>query len=100
MPLYLLMECEVPKDKALVEDYWKVIEEKGMPLLEKMQKEKGFKSINMADNAGHQLWLWEFEDTDAFSKLWNSKEYHSFCANIQFAVTDMKIRILRPSMLR
>jgi hypothetical protein len=100
MPVYLVWENELAKDKERRNEYRKVILEEYMPYVEKMQKKGVFKITGLGDNTGYVLGIMEFEDLDAFGKVWNDDKFHFMVGKIAQLVNKSKIRLCRPSRLR
>ena len=71
--MYLFFEHDVPKGKERQKEYRQWVADKLVPNAQKMNK-KGMKSTGLADNTGHIIGIWEFNDMTAFSELWEDEE--------------------------
>ena len=84
------------KDINVLEDYWKYINERIAPL----HRDKGYHpTTSFGDNTGHMVWLWEFEDTDAFSKIWNDKDWQRVMSGFPQVVKNVNYRLGRPPIM-
>jgi hypothetical protein len=80
-----------------METYGKRINEAREPL-QKWKKEGIIKSSSSwADNTGLIVGLWEFENAEAFSKLWGQEEFHRLMTRICGSVNNAEIRVMRPA---
>jgi hypothetical protein len=95
MPLYLVYEWDNAKETKRLNNYRKLIDEVTSPYSRKLNKEGICKTTGLSDNTGHMMSIWEFEDLDAFGKVWNDDNYHSMMIKLNQLVDNMKIRICR-----
>ena len=51
-----------------------------------------------ADNTGYIIFWAEFENMEAFAKLWSDEEFHKSWLEINPLVDNLRFRILRPSV--
>jgi hypothetical protein len=96
MRVYLVMEWDNAKDEARYRKYAEFTRDNQWPA--KKEEEGLFKRTGISDNTGHMMGIWEFEDTDAFSKLWNDREYHELMVTLNPLVDNLKVRIGRAGM--
>jgi len=99
MPVYLFIEYDNAKDESRRNQYRKWIVEEWQPYFKELQEEDFFKTTGFTDGTGHMMGLWEFEDTDAFSKLWNDEKWHRLMIRRNEVVDNLKIRLCRPSIV-
>jgi hypothetical protein len=97
--VYYMVEFDLPKGRERLEDYWKYMSEKVAPMLVRMDNEKFYTGFAFADNTGHIVWMFDFEDTDAFNLLWNDKEWHSVMSSFAQLVDNLSYRKGRPVIM-
>jgi hypothetical protein len=99
MVVYLFSEQVNAKDEAKRQQYRKWVVEEWQPYVTELQ-EKGFgKGIGWTDGTGTMYGLWEFEDMDAFAKLWNDEKFHRLTITRNELVDKLKIKLCRPSIV-
>ena len=94
-----MVEWDLPKGRERQEDYWKYIKETMTPKTQKMDEEGFYKAMSFGDNTGHIIWVLEFEDADAFNKLWNDKEWHNMMSTYAHRVDNLSFRLGRPIIM-
>ncbi len=98
MAVVLSVEWDNAKDESRYKRYGEQSRE-GMPEWFKKLVEEGiFKVSGWADNTGHIVNFFEFENMEAFSKLWNNEESHKYWLRRNPVVDNMRFRLLRPSV--
>jgi len=91
------MEYDNTKDRARYKRYADFTREPH-PWWQKMEKEGIVKTSGWADNTGHIVnWL-EFENMEAFAKLWADEEYRKWVLEFNPLVDNLRFRLLRPSV--
>jgi hypothetical protein len=98
MKVVLLVEWDNAKDESR---YKKYAEQNREPIPEwwtKLAEETNVKSGEWADNTGHMVnWL-EFENIEAYAKLWGNEEWHKFWLSRNPFRDNLSFRLLRPSI--
>jgi hypothetical protein len=102
MPVVVMIEWDNAKDESRYEKYAKLSRTQGgvgyTPLLQKMIKEGVAKTSGWTDNTGHLVGWWEFENLEAYAKLWADEEFHRRWLQSNPLVDNARIRILRPAV--
>ena len=98
MAVLLLMEWDNPMDESLRKKRYKFNQEVGGPFWQKKIDEGFFKASQWSDNMGHIVGLLEFEDMDAFTKLWLDEGFQKWAIEMNYLVDNIRHRIMRPSI--
>jgi len=99
MVVYLFQVQVNPKDEEKRQQYRKWIVDEWMPYWNKVQEKGGIKGNGWTDGTGTMYGLWEFEDTDAFAKVWNDEMFHKHTVRRNELVDKLTLKVCRPSML-
>jgi hypothetical protein len=94
------MEHNNAKDKERKYEYRKLMLEEWMPYINKMQEKGILKMTGLADTTGWVMGILEFEDLDAFGKVWNDDKFRTLCSDVGQLVDNSNIRLCRPARLR
>ena len=95
MPVYLVSEHDNAKDEERYRKYQKYIVEEYWPWNQKMIEKGVYKATNLADNTGHMIAISEFENFEAFEKMWNDPEWNSIMIKWSQLVDNGKLRLCR-----
>ena len=99
--MYFMMEYDVPKVGGREDAYWKLVKEKLAPLKEKMMElDCVERDTYFGDNTGHMVRLLEFENTEAFSMLWNEPEFQRVMSGFALVVDNLSYRLGRPGIMK
>ena len=98
MSVLLYMKWNIPKaEDPRIMVYRDRVNEVSEPV-ERWKKEGIIqRTSGWADNTGLILGLWEFENAEAFSKLWGTEEFHRLITRVCGSVDNAEIRIMRPA---
>ena len=94
MPVYLVTEQDNAKDEARYSKYQKLIAEEIWPWMQNMAKE-GVKITSLADNTGHMIGFFEFENFKALEKMWNDPKWNSMMIKYSQLVDNYRLRLCR-----
>ncbi|GAG28118.1 unnamed protein product [marine sediment metagenome] len=98
MKVALLVEWDNAKDESRYKKYGEQTREPRPEWLEKMVEEGLFKGSGWTDNTGHVIRWFEFENMEAFAKLWNHEGWHKRWLRRSPVLDNLRFRLLRPSM--
>jgi hypothetical protein len=102
LKIAILVEWDNAKDESRYKKYGEVTGEmmKQGPVatVKKLVEEGVAKGGAWADNTGHIINLFEFENMEAFGKVWTDSEWHMRYLQINPLVDNMRVRVLRPSI--
>ncbi len=100
MKVVLLVEWDNAKDESRYEKYVELNREPRPPeWMKKMLEEGIIKASGWSDNTGHIIRWNEFENIEAFTKLWNSEEWHKMMLRLNPIVDNLRFRLLRPGVI-
>ena len=88
-------EHDNAKDEERYSKYQKLIAEEAWPWLQKSIKEGLYKYTGLSDNTGHIIGIYEFENFEAFEKMWNDPAWNSMMIKMSQLVDNNRIRICR-----
>ena len=97
-PIYIL-EYDNAKDQERFEKYIEFIREEWLPYVNKLQEDGVCKRSAFADNTGHIIGIYEFDDLEAFSKVWNDDKWQQLMIRYGQMVDNARTRLCRPSMI-
>ena len=95
MTVLLLAEWDNPKDETRLK---KVNEWESTFMQRKIEEGIVKKVSQWTDGSGHIYWIAEFDDIDAYAKVWGEEEFHVKMIRWNRLVDNMSIRLLRPTM--
>jgi hypothetical protein len=98
--VYLLWEWENAKEEERTKMRRNHYVEVLRPYYEKKRSEGvDWESLDLTDGTGRMVRLDKFDDIDDFDKIWNDEEWQKACARYSYFVDNIRVRILRPSIL-
>ena len=98
MKVVFLVEWDNAKDESRYKKYAEQLKEPRPEWFKKLVEEGIFKGRNWTDNTGHIIRWVEFENMEAFSKLWNNEEWQKMWLSFNPVVDNLSLRLLRPSV--
>jgi len=97
-----MLEWNNAKDESRYKKYGEVSRgygEKGPPeTMKKLMDEGLLKMKGWADSTGRIIYWFEFENMEAFGKMWADQEFQSKLLRYNPLVDNMRVSILRPSV--
>ena len=90
----MVMEHDNAKDEERYSKYQKLVVEETWPYMQNMIKE-GVKITSLADNTGHMIGVYEFENLEALGKVWNDPKWNSMMIKVSQVIDNNRIRICR-----
>ena len=98
MAVVLLMEHDNAKDGSRYKKYAELTRGPDPEWVKKMLEETNVKVSGWADNTGHIINWFEFENMEAFAKMWNTEEWHKWWLSRNPFRDNLSFRLLRPSV--
>ena len=93
------MEHDNAKDESRYKKYAELTRGPDPEWVKKMLEETNVKVSGWADNTGHIINWFEFENMEAFAKMWNTEEWQKHVGlSLGPLVDNLHFRILRPSV--
>jgi L-rhamnose mutarotase len=92
------VEWDNAKDESRYKKYAEQTREPAPEWLTKLVGETNIKASSWGDNTGHIVNWWEFENMEAFAKMWNNEEWQKWWLRRNPVVDNLRIRFLRPSI--
>ena len=97
MPVYLVSEHDNAKDEERFSKYQKLVAEEAWSWIQNSVKEGLYKYTGLADNTGHMIGIYEFENFEALEKMWNDPKWNSMMLKLSQLVDNNRLRICRGS---
>jgi hypothetical protein len=99
MKVVLFMEFDNPKDGSRFKKYAEQTREPDPEWVKKLVEESNVKYSDWTDNTGHIISWFEFENMEAFSKMWYTEEWQKrIQLKLSPLVDNLRIRLLRPTV--
>jgi len=99
MVVYLFSVQVNSKNEEKRQRYRKWIVDEWMPYANEIQEKGIAKGKGWTDGTGTMYGLWEFEDMDAFAKLWKDERFHKYTVRRNELVDKLTIKVCRPGMV-
>ena len=98
MKTILLLEYELPRDETRWNEYVRFAKEATKFWDERVTNNFIASYSNWADNMNHIIWLFYFDNTEQFSRLWNDATYHDWISRFTHTTDSTVMRLLRPGI--
>jgi hypothetical protein len=93
MTVVYMLEWDNAKEEERFRKYMK-LGEKAIPFYKKLQEKGQLKYSYWVDDTEHVIQWMEFEDMDAFGKVWSNKEMRNLSAKMRPLVDNIQYRLL------
>ena len=98
MAVVLMIEWDNAKDESRYKKYGEQTREGRPEWMKKLVEEGIVKGRSWADNTGHIVAWFEFDNIEAFAQLWGNEEWQNYWLRRNPVVDNVSFRLLRPAV--